>query len=311
MNEEVPCSVVIPTKDCLEYLEDALQSVLAQEVEGLEIIVIDDGSSDGTDEFLKKFAESNSGLVVIDGPGQGPAVARNIAIERASSDLIAFLDADDVWYPGKLREQIAWHREHPDASFSFTNYRHINEVGDDLGGCFEFWERRVKLPVSEDFTTLEDAQAVVLAANIVGTSTVVAKTESLRIANGFAKELPSAEDWDLWLKLCDLGPVGISARVFMDYLMRAGSETSKREARIEAMVLILSRYEGTEDSRLQQAVKKAQANLSVAKAENFREQGNLSESLREHVKALWLQPDKRTAIAALADAKDCLLKRSA
>jgi glycosyltransferase involved in cell wall biosynthesis len=86
------CSVVIPTFNTLDYLPAALASVVAQNLAGVEILVLDDGSSDGTDVWLTENAERIPGLRVFQGGGLGPARARNLLINNAKSNLVAFLD---------------------------------------------------------------------------------------------------------------------------------------------------------------------------------------------------------------------------
>ncbi|WP_180980955.1 glycosyltransferase family 2 protein [Pseudovibrio exalbescens] len=298
------CSVVIPTKDCLVYLQQAIQSVMEQSFEPLELIVVDDGSTDGTLPYLEKLARSNDKLVVLSGPGKGPALARNMAIEQARYSHIAFLDADDIWYPNKLGPQLAWHQAYSDAVFSFTDYRHLDPHGVDMGTCFEFWRNQFQQLPPRAFEMFPEALSRLLAANIVGTSTVVAKTETLRNANGFATDLPSAEDWDLWLRLAASGPVGISGTVAMDYLVRPGSETKKRAARIQAMQTICARYEQERAPAVQNALKKARANIWVAQAEMQREEGHPAAALRAHLRAAMLDPQRKTFVAMLADAKN-------
>ncbi|MDD7909214.1 glycosyltransferase family A protein [Pseudovibrio exalbescens] len=308
---EPGCSVVIPTRDCLPYLKEAIRSVIEQAFQPLELIVVDDGSTDGTGEWLSRLAVDCDELVALQGPAKGPASARNLAISKARYSHVAFLDADDIWYPGKLAEQMRWHFEQPNALFSFTDYRHVGMAGEDLGTCFEFWQGHLNARPEEHYQLLQDPLAALLSTNIVGTSSVVAKTEALRYANGFATALPSAEDWDLWLKLAEKGAVGISGTVTMDYLMRPGSETQKRQARIDAMNTIIARYEDNASPAVQAALKKARANILVATAEKELEEGNPSAALRTHIKAAMLNPDKRTLHAVLSDAKALLVSKSA
>ena len=99
-------SVIIPTRDCLPYLPTAIASVEAQTVAGVEILVIDDGSSDGSAEWLRAKQRSSPWLTLIEGFGDGPNTARNRGIEAAAAPLLAFLDADDSWLPGKLGPDV-------------------------------------------------------------------------------------------------------------------------------------------------------------------------------------------------------------
>ncbi len=103
MSAHVPSvSVVIPTHNYARYLADAIESVLAQEVDGVEIVVVDDGSSDAPEEVVERYAE----IEFLSQARQGVGAARNIGVAASRGDLIAYLDADDKWAPGKLRAQL-------------------------------------------------------------------------------------------------------------------------------------------------------------------------------------------------------------
>ena len=96
------CSVVIPAYNAAAFLPAAITSVEAQAVEPVEVLLLDDGSTDGTAEWLVTAQRTRPWLRVFQGGGLGPARARNLLIEKAQSDLIGFLDADDQWLDGKL-----------------------------------------------------------------------------------------------------------------------------------------------------------------------------------------------------------------
>lgn len=120
-------SVVIPAYNAALYLADALASVRAQTVPPRETIVVDDGSTDGTGAIAE-----GSGVVVISRENGGPAVARNTGIQVSSGDLIAFLDADDMWEPRKLEVQQIYLDANPDASIVFCHHRYQLENEDRL-----------------------------------------------------------------------------------------------------------------------------------------------------------------------------------
>lgn len=237
-------SVVIPTRNCLAYLPAAIASVEAQQVSGVEIIVVDDGSSDGTADWLQEKRRAMPWLVVLHGRGDGPNVSRNRAIAVARAPLIAFLDADDLWLPGKLAAQLAFHASDRKAVFSFTDYLHIDPDGGNHGTCFQYWpafRRLVQAARSgERVRRLDHAAARILAESVVGTSTVVARREALQRVGAFDVSLRSAADWDLWLRLTGLGPVGFTTALGVRYLMhRPGSVSSDARLRIACMRRIL------------------------------------------------------------------------
>lgn len=167
-------SGVIPAKNCLEYLQDALVSIDIQCFPDLEILVVDDGSDDGTWVWLNEKSGLDPRLRPLTLSGVGPAAARNFAIHAAKGDYIAFLDADDVWHPEKLSCQYAYHLTNPDIYMSFVNYRHISISGDDLGDCFNFWLAFSKIArQSDEFVVLYNPLSIYFAESIVGTSTVM------------------------------------------------------------------------------------------------------------------------------------------
>ena len=103
MPEELRVSVVIPTYNCASFLVEALESVIAQTRSADEIIVVNDGSTDETEEVLQPYADR---ILLLGQENRGVSVARNNGIARATGDWVAFLDADDVWKPQKLGQQL-------------------------------------------------------------------------------------------------------------------------------------------------------------------------------------------------------------
>lgn len=297
------CSVVIPAFNAMDFLPSAIASVEAQNQAGIEVLVLDDGSSDGTAEWLEIAQTRRPWLKAFKGAGLGPARARNMLIENAKSDLVAFLDADDEWLPGKLSRDIAYHTAHPDVSFTFTDYLHLDPQGRSLGTAFEYWRPGFRAWPEDRFMPLQNALVTLIGCNLAGTSTVVAKRERLRNANGFAEDLPSAEDWDLWLRLAQDGPVAVSTRVTANYLVRPGSETANRAARIAAMETILERYGHAEGSRA--ARREAKARLSTVRAEAASIAGRHRDALTCRLGALLRQPTRRNMHEALAAAARC------
>ncbi len=303
------CSIIIPSRNCLNYLPTTLASIELQGCDGLEVVVADDGSSDGTAEWLRKRGGRSFPIVVVETGGIGPAAARNAAVAAATGDVIAFLDADDIWWAGKLDKQLAWHHAHPETGFSFTDYIHITPDGRTLGTCFEYWRCDWTARSDGSYFALDDAEANLVATNLVGTSTVVASRAVFEQIGGFSSQCRSAEDWDLWLRLAAAAPVACSSAVTMSYLMRPGSETASRGRRLEAMRGIVGRYAGRCEPTLQQALRTAKARIDVAEAEHARECGLPLKAARAHLKAMSQAPSWRTGRALAADVLAAALTR--
>src|SRR6266571_8138521 len=117
-------SVVIPTYNSSQYLVNAVDSVLAQSVADCEVLVIDDGSSDDTQEVMSRYGPP---VRYIHQPNGGVAVARNRGIEESRGRYVAFLDADDTWYGDKLERQLAALRGNPQHRACYTAFTACNE----------------------------------------------------------------------------------------------------------------------------------------------------------------------------------------
>jgi len=118
-------SVIIPVFNGARFLRQALKSVFAQDYSPLEVIVVDDGSTDGSAAIAAAFPE----VVLLTQTNQGAWVARNKALARVRGEFIAFLDADDLWLPGKLTAQVAWLKANPEFGYVAAKFRNFLEKG--------------------------------------------------------------------------------------------------------------------------------------------------------------------------------------
>jgi glycosyltransferase involved in cell wall biosynthesis len=178
-------SVIIPTFNRHAMLLEAIDSVLAQSVREFELIVIDDGSTDGTAVHLKRLAETIRFEHI---EHSGPAAARNRGVAMARAPLIAFLDSDDLWSPTKLERQLAFMRANPDCAISQTN---------------EIWirnGRRVN-PGVRHRKRAGDIFVDSLRTCLISMSATMMRTDLFRTLGGFDDLMTAAEDYDLWLRI--------------------------------------------------------------------------------------------------------------
>ena len=123
-------SVIMPAYNAEKYIDEAILSLIEQSESNWELVVFDDSSKDETAKKLQKWAEKDERIrPIFSAENMGSAIARNRCIEVAKGRYLAFLDADDRWYPEKLRRQIAF-MEETGSIVSFTEYDHINEEGE-------------------------------------------------------------------------------------------------------------------------------------------------------------------------------------
>jgi glycosyltransferase involved in cell wall biosynthesis len=182
-------SVVIPSYNRQHCLAGAIGSVIAQTYRPIEIIVVDDGSTDGT---IARFAEFTCAVPFLFHAlerNMGAAIARNIGVDLARGPFVAFLDSDDLWHPEKIARQM----------------RALDDCGPDYGGCYtgilSVTEQGQVCGVSRA-TAQGDIHAALLNHNVVGsTSCVLVRRDLLMQQNGFLPGLRSCQDWELWTRL--------------------------------------------------------------------------------------------------------------
>ncbi len=302
MCKKTRVSIVVPTRDNLDLLPKAYDSIKAQNIADIEIIIADDGSVDGTAQWLEAQMALEPRLRVLQTGGKGPANARNQAIAVATAPLIAFLDANDWWHTGKLKLQLGFMEQNPAVGFSFTDYLHIDETGKHYPTCFEYWQPVYGNRPPQGYDILPHAEAELLGCNTAGTSTIIARTNVLQQANGFATHLRSAEDWDLWLRLANIAPVACTSIIGTTYLMRKNSETSRHQDRLDATLNIIDSYRSSHDPLLKAAVRKAEAKLYAARADIARLKGDYWSAVAAELHAIINAPSMRDVRAAASDA---------
>lgn len=185
-------------------LREAVGSVIAQRAVGLELIIVDDGSTDGTwedlhrGELARMMDRAPAACRVITGrTGQrGPAAARNRGVALAQADYVAFLDSDDLWAPEKLSRQLAYMRMHPEYALAQTQ---------------ESWMRNGRRvnPGLRHLKRSGDIFEPSLRTCLVSPSAVMIRTGLLREIGGFDERLRACEDYDLWLRILSRYPAGL------------------------------------------------------------------------------------------------------
>jgi glycosyltransferase involved in cell wall biosynthesis len=186
-------SVIIVTFKRLFYLQMAIDSVLQQGYENLEIIVVADGDQPDVKEFVGHHPDKRLQYFYVEHVGY-PSVARNLGLEKASGDFIAFCDDDDIWLPNKLAAQLEV-LEKENSALCFTNRLIINSSGD-----IENKEALRWLPKQFNVNTL-------LASNYITYSSVVLRKSILKQTGVFPEEsiYKAVEDYHLWLRIAYFG----------------------------------------------------------------------------------------------------------
>ena len=211
-------SVIIPTYNRETVLPRAITSVLAQKCAHFELIIVDDGSTDST----RNFIESRSPFPVprvFHQENKGPAAARNLGIKHAQGEWIAFLDSDDEWKPGKLKAQLKFFEENPEYFICQTeeiwirNGTRVNPMKkhQKFGG----WIFEKCLPLC-----------------VVSPSAVMMRRKLFGEVGLFDESLPACEDYDLWLRIAAKYPIGLIEK---PYIIKYGGHADQRSREFPAM----------------------------------------------------------------------------
>jgi glycosyltransferase involved in cell wall biosynthesis len=219
-------SVIIPTFNCAAFLERALKSVFAQTFTDCEVIIADDGSTDHTWEVvapysgkIRYFYQSNRGL----------SAARNLALSKASGEFIAYLDADDMWYPQKLERQVAFLEVHRECGMVHSDFTVVDEADCVIHQRFNMEKRR---EVPQGLCMMD-----LLRRCHIQVPTVVERNGCLQKIGQFDERLRAVEDYHHWILLAMEGfAVGYIDEALAMYRWRVGSISSSRRRMLEGFL---------------------------------------------------------------------------
>ena len=214
-------SVIVPAFDAAAYIRQTLNSVLAQTYQEIEVIVVDDGSTDATSAIVKEFVAKDARFHFIRQSNAGVGAARNTAIQKARGKYIAPLDADDLWFPGKLEKQVACAEQSGnETGLVYCWSTVVDGRGGLLNRCSHTVEGRLR--------------RVLILRNIVGNgSAPLLRASALEKVGLYLTraEQDGCEDWDLYLRIAE--QFGI--RVVPEYLLAYRLAGSGMSASIDSM----------------------------------------------------------------------------
>lgn len=194
-------SVVMPAHNDAEHVAEAIESILAQDYPAREVIVVDDGSTDNTAGIVETY---RSHVRLLRQPNSGSAVARNRGLEAARGEYVAFLDADDVWLPGKLTAQVEYMEQNPAIAMTYGRWQQWDPERDgSLGDVLA----RMQSQATEvtPSPALVSAQSgwiyhLLLLDFVVWTSVVMMRRELMERVGWFDDRFERGQDFDYWLR---------------------------------------------------------------------------------------------------------------
>ncbi|HWK32881.1 MAG TPA: glycosyltransferase family 2 protein [Hyphomicrobium sp.] len=227
-------SVIIPAFNAEATIMSTLHSVQLQTLRNIEIIVVDDGSTDATRRLVEELSRSDERIRILEQQNGGVAAARNAGIATARADYIAPIDADDLWHPRKLGAQLELMTADPEQSLVYTWYYSIGPDGLTI---------RMHTPSIEG-KALQD----LFRANFIGNgSSAMMKTQQVQEVGGYdpglrAQRAQGCEDLALYLRLAECGLFGVVRRPFTGYRVQPENMSGDSLQMLKSFDLVQSPY---------------------------------------------------------------------
>lgn len=277
-------SVIIPVYNSERFIAQAIESALTQTYKNLEVIVVNDGSTDNSYEKIKPYLSS---IKYISQENKGVSAARNTGIKNSEGELIAFLDSDDIWLSEKLDLQRDYLRSNPDVGLVHSNILYINKNGN-------------LIPSNTDFAT--DASGMCFKelfkhGNKILTSSVVLRKNCFKKAGYFAENIHYAEDYELWLKVAKHFAIGHINQPLVLYRIHTTNTTQNHQGREEYYRLkiisnVLSEFPDSRKILGKEIVNDRLFELTYTVAKRYFRQKNRLKSLWFFFKTMKINPVK-------------------
>lgn len=227
-------SVVLPTYNRAKTLRTAIDSVFGQKGEGesfriRELIVVDDGSTDDTARFMESIADDRLRYIQ-QKENRGAAHARNIGVEKAQAEWIAFQDSDDLWTEDKLQKQTAYLLEHPECHMVVHLIRALMKDGQEI---------------INEAGDAADQFAALAGRNFVGTPTILIRRQDFLECGGFDEKMHALEDWEFGLRYAVKGRIGIVQEALLQADMRVEGMSANMYAYYEGRCYMLAKHKET------------------------------------------------------------------
>ena len=245
-------SVIIPAYNAMTYLPETMESVLKQTFTDFEVLLIDDGSSDGIISWAAQIIDPR--VKLISQKNQGVSEARNTGIAHAQGEYIAFLDADDLWEPTKLEKQVQYLEDNPALGLVHTWVVLASEQGKATD--------KVCISNAEGDVWKQIAEQCLLTCG----STPMIRSCCFETVGVFDRKLRSGEDWDMWIRIASRYPFAVVKEPLVRYRQHSNNASSNCQAILSDFRIVIEKTFQSVPANLLFLKKRAygRANLHIA-----------------------------------------------
>ena len=280
-------SIITPTFNRAEFIEQAVSSVLGQTYANFELLIVDDGSTDNTRDLLEP-ALTDSRVRYFRQENQGQSVARNRALSVAKGDFVCFLDSDNYWPAEKLKKQIELFTQQPDYDVVYGDIIVIDEMGREV-------TRKNMSRYSDDIARY------MIRDNCVSMNTAMARSRCFDELGAMSGKRRVADDYELWLRFSAKFRFRYVPEFFAYYRVMDDQISSDKTRRFDSNWQIINDFRRDfPDAMSEQEFDSGFAAFHSRKARYLASQGDRSEALVELLKAIRLQPLRRATWRSLA-----------
>lgn len=211
MLDNIGISIIMPTYNRERLVLRSIQSILDQTYTNWELIIVDDGSTDSTQQVVQSVNDQRISYIK-NQKNMGAALSRNKGVQLANYNYLAFQDSDDVWKPGKLEKQMCYLSKHAEFDLVYSSF-----VNHHLDG------RKVQVPNDQIGEREGNLLSTLLINNVIGTPTILVKKETFENNRGFDETLCALEDWDFVLRVSESSRIGFIPDVLVEAYQTKGS----------------------------------------------------------------------------------------
>jgi len=265
-------SIILPTYQRIHFLPRAIESVRAQTFPEWELLIVDNGSTDGTEALVQQFQERDGRIRSLKEERKGASHARNSGLQEARGEFIAFLDDDDEWLPEKLSRQIHFFESHADIELLYTQSYMKDARGILIG-------QKPSGKPALSFMELLEGDSIPLL-------TVLLRRRCLEKVGGFDATLKTAQDYDLWLRIAKEFPIGFLPEPLAIYHRHGANMSTQPLRRYQATIAIFNKlFKGGDDPSHREKIGSRLILLHYLLAREYLFRNKLSEA-RDQLKSM-------------------------
>jgi glycosyltransferase involved in cell wall biosynthesis len=285
-------SVIIPVYNGNQYLHACIDSALDQTYPQIEIIAINDGSTDNSLEILKGYGNR---IQIIDQANSGVATARNTGVKASRGELLAFLDQDDVWDTTKLERQAVLLEQHGAALATYCDHRGIDEHGKVTSPSGAVYDPRASGQILE---------YLIRGNFILSASLVMLRRSAFDAAGGFDASQPHwSDDYDLWMRIAAQGAILYQLETLVGYRRHSnntsGSAFEMQVGNAHSLRNLESHLDRVKHAKILPQLREARYRSTLGTAWHYRRQGRRKDAIKAYRAAIALRPTSLSAWTGL------------